>query len=241
MRYAILSDIHSNLEALNAVVKECQKLKVESYLCGGDIVGYGANPKECIKFFRDNKIPSVAGNHDWAICGRLDASHFTNDGKAAVEWSRPQMSLNDVTYLNELPLSLQNNDFHLVHSSLKEPEQFHYLFDISDALETFSLMDKNICFIGHTHIPTIFLQHQERIFHDSNTEVEIKDDCKYIVNVGSVGQPRDQDPLASFAVYDTNLQMIEIHRVPYAISLAQQKIIQAGLPTSLAERLSKGQ
>src|SRR6185503_12860390 len=103
MRYAIISDIHSNLEALTAVIKECQKLKVESVLCAGDVIGYGANPKECLKFIRDNKIQTVAGNHDWAVCGRLDYSHFTSDGKAAIDWTRPHMGLDDITYLSGLP------------------------------------------------------------------------------------------------------------------------------------------
>ena len=240
MRYAIISDIHSNWEALTAVRKECQKLKMTTLLCVGDIVGYGANPKECLEFIQKNKIASVAGNHDWAVCGRLDYSHFTPDGKAAIEWSRPRLSFEEITYLAGLPLVFRNNDFMLVHASLQDPEHFHYMFEIEDVIEAFSLMDRAVCFTGHTHIPGIFIESLGRVYRAPGAEAEIQPNCKYMVNVGSVGQPRDGNPLASYGIFDTGTQMIEIKRVPYDIPTAQKKIIEAGLPHALADRLAKG-
>ncbi len=240
MRYAIISDIHGNLEGLRAVLRECSLAQVQALLCAGDIVGYGANPKECLAIIRQFKAMAVAGNHDWAVGGRLDFSHFTDDGRAAVEWTRSQISMEDIAYLNALELSVKNKDLILVHASLYQPQEFRYMTDVSKAMESFALMDVPVCFIGHTHVPGVFVQADGKSYYLDNSTVEIQPRYKYIVNAGSVGQPRDGNPMAGFCIYDTGLQTIELRRVPYNIHEAQRKILEAGLPRNLAFRLAVG-
>jgi predicted phosphodiesterase len=240
MRYAIISDIHGNLEALQAVLRECSLARAQALLCTGDIVGYGANPKECLAIIRQFKIIAVAGNHDWAVGGRLDFSHFTDDGRAAVEWTRGQISMEDIAYLNGLELSVKNKDCILVHSSLYEPGQFIYVTSLSKAAPSFPLMDIPVCFIGHTHVPGVFVEVGGKNYCLDHSSIEVEPGYKYIVNVGSVGQPRDGNPMASFCIYDTQFKTIELRRVPYTIQEAQRKILEAGLPRTLATRLAVG-
>jgi len=240
MRYAIISDIHSNLEALQVVLKESLVAKVDVIWCGGDIVGYGANPRECLNLLHEFKVMAVAGNHDWAVSGKLDFSHFTNDGKAAIEWTRKHLVMRDFTYLNSLELLIKNKDCILVHASLHEPQAFHYMTNITKVIPSFSLMDTPVCFIGHTHIPGIFVQAEGKKYYLDATNMEIKDGYKYIVNVGSVGQPRDSNSMASFCIYDTQSRTIELRRLPYDVNEAQRKIFDAGLPVNLAYRLALG-
>lgn len=241
MRYAIISDIHSNLEAFETVLAECRKAKVEKIICCGDIVGYGANPKECLNLVRKLNIVAVAGNHDWAVSGRLDFSHFTPDGQAAVVWNRAHLSMEDIAYLNQLPLILKNKECTLVHSSLNDPQRFIYLTSAAKAQDAFVYLETQVCFLGHTHVPNIFIQRGENVMAHSSEELELLPDCKYLINVGSVGQPRDGNPLASFCVYDAAAKTIQVRRVLYDVKKAQQKIIEAGLPQNLGLRLQVGQ
>ncbi|HBR15370.1 MAG TPA: metallophosphoesterase [Candidatus Omnitrophica bacterium] len=240
MRYAVLSDIHGNLEALQAVIQACRQQRVEAFLCVGDTVGYGANPQECLEILRGLKAISVAGNHDWAVSGKLDFSYFTEDGQAAVLWTRNKIAFEQFNYLNSLELVYKNEDVILAHGSLDQPAQFNYLEDLPQAQEAFPLMDRGICFVGHTHVPRIFIQRGEKSYFTQILEMELSADDKYIVNVGSVGQPRDGNSLASYGIYDTGMAMIDIKRVPYDIPTAQRKILEAGLPEHLAERLALG-
>jgi diadenosine tetraphosphatase ApaH/serine/threonine PP2A family protein phosphatase len=241
MRYGIISDIHGNLEALEAVLSECRNLEVGALLCAGDVVGYGANPKECLDKIRSMKAVIVAGNHDWAVSGKLDFSHFTPDGQAAVMWTRPRLSFEDLDFLSNLPLTLENKDCILVHSALANPSEFTYLTNLAYAGETFALMNVPLCFVGHTHVPKIYIETNGKKYEHQALFVQVVAGCKYIINVGSVGQPRDGSPMASFCVYDTATQIIEIHRVLYNVKKAQQKIIEAGLPEFLSMRLARGQ
>ncbi len=240
MRYAVISDIHGNLEALQAVLRECTLARVQALLCAGDIVGYGANPKECLAIVRQFKAVTVAGNHDWAVGGRLDFSHFTDDGRAAVEWTRGHVSMEDIAFLNALELVVKNKDCILVHSSLYEPQQFRYMTELSKAKPSLGIMDVPVCFIGHTHVPGAFVEGDGRYYYLKNSTIEIQPHYKYMVNVGSVGQSRDGNPMASFCIYDTEVQTIELRRVPYNIHEAQRKILEVGLPKNLAFRLALG-
>lgn len=240
MRYAVLSDIHGNLEALQAVLRECSLAQAQALLCAGDIVGYGANPKECLAVVRQFKVITVAGNHDWAVGGRLDFSHFTDDGRAAVEWTRRHISMEDIAYLNARELVVKNKDCILVHASLDDPQQFKYLTNVSKATSSLTLMDVPVCFIGHTHVPGVYVQADGKSYHLDNSTIEMQPGYKYIVNAGSVGQPRDGNPMASFCIYDTQLQIIELRRVPYDVHEAQRRILEAGLPKNLAFRLASG-
>jgi len=240
MRYAILADIHGNLEALQAVIDACRQQRVHQFLCVGDTVGYGANPKECLDLLRELECVSVAGNHDWAVGGRLNASYFTEDGKAAISWTRSNIPFEYFNYLNALEPVLKNDDAILVHGCLDKPENFEYLHGISKASDTFDVMDRPVCFIGHTHVAKILIQQGDQIFDAHTSEVEVDPDCKYIVNPGSVGQPRDGNPMAAYCIYDKELEMLELKRMQYDIAMTQQKMIEAGLPENLAKRLSVG-
>jgi len=240
MRYAILSDIHGNLPALKAVLKDCIHQKVETFLCAGDIIGYGAYPHECIDIVRQVTSVCVGGNHDWAAAGRLDASYFTEDGKAAIAWTRARMSLDEIQYLTSLSLTERHEDFEIAHGSILNPSQFVYLDDVIKASEVFPLMQSAVCFVGHTHTPQVFIFHNDQVTFSLSDTIEMDSDCKYLINVGSVGQPRDGNPLASYCLYDTDFKIIQIKRQSYDIQAAQTKIIESGLPSSLAKRLAEG-
>lgn len=239
MRYGIISDIHGNWEALTAVLHQCQKQNVQAYLCLGDIVGYGANPRECLDLVVKLKAVTVAGNHDWAVSGRLDASYFTEDGKTAILWTRNKLAFEDIHRLNSLEPVYKTKEFVMVHGGLNHPSRFNYMVDTADASETFEIMDRPVCFVGHTHVPKIFICHK-RVYQLPETTIEINPACRYIVNVGSVGQPRDGNPMAGYGIYDSEARTVEIKRVPYDIKTAQTKILEAGLPMALARRLSAG-
>jgi predicted phosphodiesterase len=241
MRYGIISDIHGNLEALKAVIAACRDEGARQIYCLGDIVGYGANPKEGMDLIRQYNIPTVAGNHDWAAVRKFDPVNFNTLAKIAIFWTQNQLREEDIEFLRSLPLTLENKDFTLVHGTLNKPEQFSYLTDLTAAADTFYLMKSSVCFVGHTHIPQIMIQQRRMVSYSPVLEVELKDDYKYIVNVGSVGQPRDGNPLASFGIFDPDLKRVQIKRVSYDIESAQRKILEAGLPDFLAQRLAAGQ
>lgn len=240
MRYAILSDIHSNWEALQAVLADSRRQQIDQYLCCGDIVGYGADPGACIAKLREIGALCVAGNHDWAVAGRLDASYFIPEGLEAVNWTRNQIGIEAIQFLAELPLTRVEKNILLVHGTPEGPEHFHYLSDIIKAGANFKAFHQQICFIGHCHLPRIFVYYQDRTVLAPGTEVEMNDDYKYIVDAGSVGQPRDGNPLAGYALLDTELNTIDIRRVPYDVNTAREKIIAAGLPAVLGDRLLVG-
>lgn len=240
MRYGIVSDIHGNLEALQAVLDLCNGEGIEEFFCLGDIVGYGANPKECLHIVHGLKMTYVAGNHDWAVSGQLDPVYFNPVAKKAVYWTQKQLSSEGIGFLKRIPLVFANDDFILVHGTLCEPERFHYMMYSLQAAETFHLMDRDLCFIGHSHAPQIIIQQGEESWSSEALKIKVEPEHKYIINTGSVGQPRDGNPMAAYCVYDTDSRVIEIKRTPYDIQAAQEKILKSGLPVSLAERLAVG-
>ncbi len=241
MRYAIISDIHSNLEALEAVIAACQDEGVRAYFCAGDIVGYGANPNECVERIKSLKAVSVAGNHDWAVAGKIDFSHFHPVAQAAVEWTQKHVLPGHQDFLKQLPLTFKNQELMMAHGTLYKPDKFFYLTDMSQAADTFYLMDTKLCFLGHTHVPKVIVQKPDQMEYLDSRYVELRKPYRYIVNAGSVGQPRDGNPDASFCIYDPDLERLEIKRVHYPVEIAQQKILGAGLPDFLARRLALGQ
>ena len=240
MRYGIFSDIHGNWEALQEVLQFYRKEDIDDYICLGDIVGYGANPKECLDQVRGLNAVCVAGNHDWAVSGRLNYDVFHESAKAAVDWTRGRLDEEDMAFLNRLPLMFKNDDLVAVHGTLSEPENFHYMIYMSDARETFHLMERQVCFVGHSHVPQIIIQHWEKMECSTKMNAEIDASDRYIVNVGSVGQPRDGNPKASCCVYDTVSHALQIKRLTYDVYSAYSKILRAGLPEDLAERLLAG-
>lgn len=241
MRVAILSDIHGNLEALEAVIASCREEGVRAYCCAGDVIGYGADPQACIERLIDLKTLCVAGNHDWALLNKMDTSRFNPMAVAAIQWSREHLDKNAINWLNGLELIQNTDDFTLVHGSLNSPQYFKYIKDIEQALDTFFLMKMPLCFIGHTHRPQVLGQKGGTVHYYDEDRTDLENNVKYIVNVGSVGQPRDGDPQAAYCIYDPDLKRIEIKRVDYDIAQAQSKIISAGLPEQLAYRLAVGQ
>ncbi len=240
MRWGIFCDIHANLEALDAVLAALTRERIDRYLCLGDIVGYGANPRECIAEIKRIDAPTIAGNHDWAAVGLFDIAYFNPAAKAAVLWTRQNLTYEDKEFLKSLDLVYQEDELTLVHGSLQNPGQFEYILDISSAARTFELLRTRVCSIWNSHAPVIFIKEGENYSFTFQTKVKLKASQMYIVNAGSVGQPRDENPQASFVVYDSESKEIEIKRVPYDVQKAKDKIIKAGLPKMLAERLVLG-
>jgi putative phosphoesterase len=240
MRYGIFSDVHSNLPALEAVLKAYAQEKIDQYVCAGDMVGYAAEPRECLSRVRDLNPLMVAGNHDWASTGKFSSEYFNPIARQAVEWTAGRLGGEDKRFIDSLRLKVSSNDFVMVHGTLDNAQDFNYLFDRLDAQLNFDLMDAPICVVGHTHIPGIFVEEAQKISYTNDYPVEISPQKKYIINVGSVGQPRDTDWRASYCVLDSSSRTVEIKRVEYDVKEAQKRIIAAGLPHFLAERLFIG-
>ncbi|MFH1201326.1 MAG: metallophosphoesterase family protein [Candidatus Omnitrophota bacterium] len=241
MRYGIFSDIHSNLEAFQAVIAAYQKESIDQYLCIGDVVGYAANPLECIDELGHFVEESVAGNHDWASVDLFISEYFNPAAKKAIEWTRLRLDNKGRYFLKTLKLVYQNKDLTLVHGTLKDPQDFDYMTDGYTALETFKLLKTELCFVGHSHVAGVFsLDKDDKLNYSQPYHVKIKGNYKYIINVGSVGQPRDGDPRASYCIYDADKKDIKIKRIDYDIKSAARKIITSGLPQFLAQRLYSG-
>jgi predicted phosphodiesterase len=241
MRYGILSDIHSNLEALEAVIEVYKNESIDKYLCVGDVVGYASNPNECIEKISLFCMITVAGNHDWGCVNLFPVDYFNPDAKEAIFWTRKKLDENNRYYLKALKLVYKNEDLTLVHGTLDKPQDFNYMTDEHVARGTFRLLETSICFVGHSHVAGIFIQDKkERIHYSEDAYVDIKEENKYIVNVGSVGQPRDGKSQAAYCIYDTDKKQIQIKRINYDIQTTRKKIINLGLPTFLGDRLIIG-
>ncbi|MFA6320868.1 MAG: metallophosphoesterase family protein [Candidatus Omnitrophota bacterium] len=241
MRYGLIADIHSNVEALDAVLAEMKKERISEYVSLGDVVGYGANPKECIEKVKAlNPSVLIAGNHEWGVLGMLELSYFNEQAAAAIEWTENVISGSDAEYMKTFKLSESADDMTFVHGSLEEPKEFFYIFDANDTDKTFRMLKTKICFVGHSHVPGIFAFDGKRPSRVKGAGAKLEDGKNYVINIGSVGQPRDGDPRASFAIYDKRAGTVEIKRVGYDIRTARNKIIAAGLPANLASRLAEG-
>jgi len=240
MRYGIFSDVHSNLPALDSVLRAYSQERIDKYVCIGDVVGYASQPRECIAKIKDLNAILVAGNHDWACVDLISSRYFNPIALEAVEWTKDRLSDSEKGFLKSQELVFSENNFILAHGSLDSPEDFNYLFDQLDAGVTFELMSVDICFVGHTHIPGVFVKDNNRIDYIQEYPLHLSPLKKYIINVGSVGQPRDKNPQASYCVYDSDRGIIEIKRVDYDIKQAQEGILRVGLPSFLAERLVSG-
>lgn len=242
MLYAILSDIHANLEAFTAVLNDISKRGAGKIWCLGDIIDYGPNPHECIALMQRQRYVSVAGNHDLAGIGVIGTAYFHPDAVIANSWTREQLQQSDLDFLASLPSDIAEGDFTLVHASPREPI-WEYLKSAEIAKANLPYFKSPFCLFGHTHKPAIF-----RWGADDNCVLdefpEEKDFAlqggRLFVNPGAVGQPRDGDPRASYAVYNSETKTIRLIRVPYDIAATQAKMLQNKLPTGLIERLSFG-
>ncbi|NIQ00050.1 MAG: metallophosphoesterase [Nitrospinaceae bacterium] len=246
MVYLIFSDLHSNLESLEKFIEIGETLPHDQKVCLGDIVGYNTNPNECVDWVRENVDIVLAGNHDYAVVGKTDASYFNPYAMAACVWTRDILTEENIEYLSSLPVRKEQNGIQWVHSSPFEPDQWHYVNNKYDGEENFPHFDAPCCFLGHSHKPVILERepgcHVEAIYGGAVDywQYDFKPDHRYIVNVGSLGQPRDGMPLACYVVYDSERQTVEFKRFEYNLKRTQEKILSHNLPSFLAERLEAG-
>lgn len=239
MRYGIIADIHGNLEGLQVVLADIKQQKCTHVVCLGDVVGYGANPKECLDIIRGMNIPVVKGNHDEYIGSSEDPEGFNDAAAEAVSWSRNQLTEDDRKWLRDLKYFRLVANFSIVHATLDAPQRWGYVFEKLEAAASFTYQNTQVCFFGHTHVPVAFIR-DTGVRGGTYSKFRVESGKKYFVNVGSVGQPRDGDPRAAYVIYDLPQQTIELRRLDYDIATAQRKIRAAGLPERLAERLSTG-
>ena len=239
MRYALIADIHSNLEALEVVLNDAKEQKCTHYACVGDVVGYGANPKECLDIVRSMGMPVVKGNHDEYCSSEEDLEGFNPHAAEAVNWTRKQLSKEDRAWLRDLKYIRLVASFSMVHATLDGPQRWGYVFDKLAAAASFTYQNTAVCFFGHTHVPVAFVR-DSMVRGGTYSKFRVEPGKKYFVNVGAVGQPRDGNPKSGYVVYDLNEGTIELRRLDYDIPKAQKKIIEAGLPQRLADRLAVG-
>ncbi len=239
MKYAILGDIHGNLEALNAVLEDAKKQRVTHFVCLGDLVGYNANPVECLEAVQNLNCPIVRGNHDHycAVDENLDGFHPL--AADVVDWTRKQLSADQRAFLRSLRYVARVETFTIVHATLDTPEMWGYVFDKLEAEASFNYQTTSLCFFGHTHVPLAF-EKSDRVRAGLYSKIKLTLGKKYFINAGSVGQPRDGDPRAAYLTFDLVSNEIELHRVPYDFRITQQKILEAGLPNRVAARLAVG-
>lgn len=239
MRFAIFSDIHGNLEALEAMLADANESRCTHFVCLGDVVGYNANPHECVERVRGMDCPIVKGNHDEQASLSKSSRDFNELAEHAISWTRDHLTDEDKEWLRELCLQQPVGDFTIVHATLDAPGQWGYVFNTLDAAASFTYQQTAVCFFGHTHVPMAFVR-DEGIRRVKIEHLRIDPAKKYFINVGSVGQPRDGDWRAAYCIYDVDANDVEQRRVPYDVETAQEKIIKAGLPPLLAKRLAIG-
>ncbi len=238
MRYLVLADIHSNLDALNSVLKEAEKIGFERILCLGDIVGYGPEPNRCVEVMREKEAICIMGNHDAAACNLVDLNWFNPHAKECIIWTKKILTAENKKFLKELPIFFSTKFLYAVHGTPKDPIMEY--MDLEKAREALEMVIENLILVGHTHESFYYIEGKaetELIPDDKLIEFEGK---RIVVNVPAVGQPRDGNPNAGFAILDFEKKIFEVKRVNYDIESAAKKIIKAGLPTIEAERLFKG-
>jgi predicted phosphodiesterase len=239
MRFAIFSDIHANLEAFEAVMADARARKCTDFVCLGDVVGYNANPRECVAQVREMDCPIVKGNHDEQASLIESSRDFNEMAEQAIQWTRDNLTEDDKEWLRDLRLQRQVRDFTIVHATLDTPEQWGYVFNNLDAAASFTYQHTTVCFFGHTHVPMAFIR-DDGVHRVRMEQLRIEPSKKYFINVGSVGQPRDADWRAAYCVYDIENNSVEQRRLKYDVATAQKKIINAGQPHLLADRLAIG-
>jgi len=239
-KYAILGDIHSNYEALTAVVADARGQGVTDFICVGDVVGYNASPVECVALIRGElDCLTVRGNHDHYCAHEEELDDFQPLAASVLAWTKRQLSDADVAWLGGLPLSRVFSGVTIVHSTLDMPQHWGYVFDSFSAEAHFICQTTPLCFHGHTHVPIIFEKKREVIRMEPE-DMKMVLGAKYFINVGSVGQPRDNDPRSSYVLYLPQSREVLFRRVAYDIETAMQKNLHAGLPERLALRLCQG-
>jgi len=240
VRYAVVSDVHSNIEALDAVFASFRD--DDALLCLGDIVGYGPNPNECVEKIRARATATVLGNHDVAAIDNFGLAYFNPAAREAMKWTQSVLAPANLAWLDSLGYEFRMPDFLLVHGA--PVNYFEYILDKAAAARAFAATDAPLIFIGHTHIAEVYAQKQDGTIEHAHLqqggEIALHDGVRYLINVGSVGQPRDLNPRSSFGFYDSVARTVTINRVEYPIARVQEKIASAHLPDALARRLLVG-
>jgi len=247
VRYAVLSDVHGNLEALSSVLADAASEGALGILCLGDVVGYGADPAPCIELLGERSLLMVAGNHEHGALGLLDVRWFNAAARAATLWTRDRLGADHQNFLSGLPLATTHGEATCVHASPRRPEEWDYLLSAEDGFQAFGDFATRLCFVGHSHRPGVWSLGSSGpayedlagpAFHDRR--IPFHDGRRYLINVGSVGQPRDRDPRAAYVLWDEDERSVTLRRVTYNHKAAAAKILRAGLPRALADRLAHG-
>ncbi len=238
MKLAILSDIHGNWEAFSAVLELLDKEKVDKIIILGDIVGYGADPNLCVKKAKEVAEVNLMGNHDAAVAGLTSLEEFNPFAKEACIWTSKVLDSENLDFLRKLPYTHKEENILYVHSAPSDPTRWKYILDVWDADWEFRTFDEQICFFGHTHQAIAYRESDNKVGVIESYTFEIVPGARYMINPGSVGQPRDYDPRAAFVLMEDGV--VRILRVMYDVKKAATKILEAGLPPILAERLYQG-
>ena len=241
MKIALISDIHSNLEALEAILRDIEKEGVEKIHFLGDAVGYGSDPNKCVKLIAKHCDIKLLGNHDYAALGLETLIGFNQVAKTSIEWTMTKLSRKSIEILADFEMQSTYLDYFMVHASPGKPENWDYILNAEQAAEQFGTFSQSTCFVGHSHMPAIYIEDKNgTVKMQSKQSTELKSDNRYIINIGSVGQPRDNDPRACYLKVDTDIPKVEYKRVEYDISKTQAKMRNAMLPDFLVERLAVG-
>lgn len=240
MLIALFADVHSNLEALTAVLEALERHKPDRILFGGDAVGYGPNPNECLDRIFEVSHGMVAGNHDHAAAGLFDPDHFNPFAREAILWTRAVLTPENHRRIASMPLTMSTEGVFVVHASPEAPGDWFYLDAAHAAAHQFEFFTENLCVVGHTHRPAIFAHDGEKVVKGPESMLTFEERFRYIVNVGSVGQPRDGNPDAMYALYETGGKTLSIHRAAYDYRATQEKMRAAHLPSFLIDRLESG-
>jgi len=239
MKLAVLGDIHSNLEAFEAVLADLDKQRPDRLFCVGDIVGYGPNPRECLALIRERGIETVQGNHDYYVANDDELSAFQPLAQTTIYWHKVVCNAKEQAFLRSLPWALSTNDVQVLHTPTIGENRWRYILDMPDIKAAFANTQGQIVFIGHTHRPGIYLD-EEPILKIRKMSLTLPTDPRVLVNVGAVGQPRDGDPRACWCLYDSTRRHVQIRRCKYDHKKTAGKIRKAGLPARLARRLGLG-
>lgn len=241
MKYAFFSDVHANFEALKAFVLDQQNERIDKIFFLGDAVGYGPNPNECVELIDKIAHVKLIGNHDYAALGLMETEYFNQYAAESMSWTKNILSNKTIAILGKFQLSATVDNIYMVHSSPREPEMWHYILDMTDVEENFKYFSQQICLVGHTHRPFIVsLDSKGNCIISNKQEEKILHGRRYLINIGSLGQPRDGDPRSCYLIFDTKTQTIRHKRVAYDFDSTQKRMAALGMPEYLIERLAVG-
>ncbi|ERP31352.1 metallophosphoesterase family protein [Chitinivibrio alkaliphilus] len=244
MKTAFISDIHANIDALQCVFDDITQRNISSIICLGDVIGYGPRPNECVAAIRSQCEVTLMGNHDSAVFAPTANLNFNANALHAIVWTSTVISQDSLEFLNSLPLTYTKANYTAVHATPYDPYQWFYISSVEDALFNFNFFKTKFCFNGHTHVPGIIElngdSHNIRIYKDQEFFYNQKEDFRYIVNVGSVGQPRDGDSRACYVILDTDIGSLEYVRLSYDLDAYKKKMHDAEMPEFLIQRIEQG-